>query len=409
MLFESSETPSHEPARDEPPHVLLVSSTLDDDGGIPVCVGQLAGALADEGVSVEIAGQCRGKPSSAVAEAAATKRVALHPIRQPWHVIGQWRAARSMRTIVRRAAGLARRRHRRLVVHLHGVWVAPVLAAAAEAIDVGATLVVSPHGMLRREALGKSRLRKSLVWQGWLRGTLVAADTLHVTSEAEGDDLRAIVPGCRPVLVPLGVTPPDDVPSRREPGAPRRAGYLGRILPIKNLDGLLEAWARASPDGWRLSIAGPGDAATVADLRCVADRLGIGDVVDIGGSVPFDRRGEHYATLDLFILPSRSEAFALVVGEALACGVPALVTDAAPWGGVAPAGCGWSVRPTVSDLARAISRATSLDRDTLRAMGQRGHAWVRSEYSWSHVAGRHLSELYGWRRPAEGHCGDDGA
>lgn len=388
-----------------PPRVILVSSTLEDDGGIPVCVGQLAGALADEGVPVRIAGQCEREPAQAVAEAAAKQRVALDPIRRPWHAFGQLRAAIRMRSIVRRAAAEASSERTRLVVHVHGVWVAPVLAAAEEAIDLNATLVVSPHGMLRREALGKSRWRKRFVLQSWLRRVLVSADTLHVTSDAEGDDLRAILPGCRPVLIPLGITPPPEVPRRREPTAPRRAGYLGRILAIKNLDGLLEAWARASPNGWRLSIDGPGDAGTVAHLRRLANSLGIGDVVDIGGSVPFDRLGEHYAALDLFILPSRSEAFALVVGEALACGVPALVTEAAPWKGVEQAACGWSVRPTVPELARAISRATSLDRLTMEAMGARGSAWVRSEYSWSRVAERHLTELYGWPWPHDGHGG----
>lgn len=392
-----------------PPRVILVSSTLDDDGGIPVCVGQLAGALSRRGVAVDVVGQHAGPPAEVVVEASRTHDIALHAIHQPWHVAGQWRAARSVHRFVERAARESRHERRRLAVHLHGVWVAPVLAAADAAVAGGATLVVSPHGMLRREALGKSRWRKRLVWEGWLRRALVSADTLHVTSEAEGDDLRAILPGCLPVLVPLGVTPPPDVPRRREPGAARRAGYLGRLLPIKNLDGLLEAWARVSPDGWRLAIDGPGSPEMVGHLRALADRLGIGDVVDIGGSVPFERLGEHYAALDLFILPSRSEAFALVVGEALASGVPAVVTDAAPWGGVERAGCGWSVRPTVPDLAAAIARATALDSGSLEAMGDRARAWVRSEYSWKNVAGRHLSELYGWRRSDEGRVAGHGA
>lgn len=378
------------------PSVLLVSSTLDDDGGVPVCVGHLGAALSGWGVPVTIVGQCIGIPAVAISEGCKTGDVVLHDIRQPWHAAGQWRASRSVRAIVRRAADEARLENRRLVVHLHGVWVAPVQAAAAEALDCGAILVVSPHGMLRREALAKSRWRKRLVWLGALRRTLAMADAIHVTSDAEGADLRAILPGCRPVLVPLGVKPPPDAPRQRSPESPRRAGYLGRLLPIKNLDVLLEAWARASPRGWRLAIDGPGSPEMIVRLRALADRLGIADVVDVGSTVPFDRLGEHFASLDLFILPSRSEAFALVVGEALASGVPALVTDAAPWGGVERERCGWSVRPTVPDLAAAISRATALDVDSLAAMGSRARSWARSEYSWRNVAMRHLIDLYGW-------------
>jgi len=378
-----------------PPRVLLVSSTLDDDGGIPVCVAQLAEGLAGWGATVGITGQHAGPPAAVVTDVAARGLATLRAIRAPWHPAGQWRAARRVAGVVSEAATRAAAEGRRLVVHLHGVWVAPQVAAAGAAIAAGATLVVSPHGMLRAEALRKSRWRKRLVWEAALRRRLVAADTLHATSRAEADDLEALLPGCRPVLVPLGVRPPADVPrATAAPGAPRRAGYLGRLLPIKNLDGLLMAWNEVRPPGWRLCIDGPGTEAMAAGLRSLAARLGIADSVEIGGPVPQERLGAHFSSLDLFVLPSRSEAFALVVGEALAAGLPAICTTAAPWEEIGPRGCGWSVEPAVAPLADALRRATALDPGTLAAMGRRGRDWVREDYSWHRVAWRHLDELY---------------
>lgn len=383
-----------------PPRVLLVSSTLDEDGGIPVCVAQLAEGLAGHGAAVEIAGQHASRPATVVTDVASRGLATLSAIAAPWHPLGQWRAARRMRRIVAASAALAAAEGRRFVVHLHGVWVAPVQAAARAATAAGATLVVSPHGMLRAEALRKSRWRKRLVWHASLRRLLLRADTLHVTSPAEGEDLVALLPGCGPVLVPLGVRPPADAPRDRAAGAPRRAGYLGRLLPIKHLDGLLEAWKAAAPAGWRLSIRGPSDGHEAARLATLADRLGIAAGVEIGGAVPQEGLGEHFASLDLFVLPSRSEAFALVVGEALAAGVPAICTTAAPWAAIAARDCGWSVAPTVPALAEALERATALAPEALRAMGRRGQEWVRAEYSWGHVAGRHLDELYRCARVA---------
>lgn len=384
-----------------PPRVLLVSSTLDEDGGIPVCAGQLAGALAAGGVSVVVTGQHAG-PLAAAVSAARGRGAVVRAIREPWSLAGQWRAARRMRGIVREEARVARRDGRRLVVHLHGVWVPPVAAAANAAREEGAWLVVSPHGMLRREALRKSRWRKAVVWRASLRRQLAGADTLHVTSPEEGRDLLALLPGCRPVLVPLGVTPPACVARTRLPGAPRRAGYLGRILPIKNLDGLLQAWQRAAPRGWRLSIDGPGTAEARAALVAEAGRLGIDAAVDFGGAVALGSLGTHFSGLDLFILPSHSEAFALVVGEALAAGVPVIVTTAAPWGEVESRGCGWSVPPTVGAIAEAIASAASLDAAELAARGEVGRRWVRAAYSWERIATRHLAELYGASPPAGG-------
>jgi len=148
------------------------------------------------------------------------------------------------------------------------------------------------------------------------------------------------------------------------------------------------------PEGWRLSIDGPGPADVTAGLRELAERLGIGADVDIGGPVPMSRLGEHFAALDLFVLPSRSEAFALTVGEALASGVPAVVTTEAPWGGVETHRCGWSVPPTLAGLTDAIAHATALSAADLASMGQRGRAWVRDDYAWKEIARRHLTQLY---------------
>lgn len=378
-----------------PPRVLLVSSTLDDDGGVPVCVGQLAEALVAIGLPVGITGQHSGPLAAVISGAAHRGGVRVDGFSAPWHAVGQWSAARRVAAVVRTTAAMARAEGRPLVVHLHGVWVAPVLAAARAAIDVGARLVVSPHGMLRREALRKSRWRKRGVWLVCLRRLLLAADALHVTSPLEGEDLVSLLHRCRPVLVPLGIVPPADVPRDGEGASPRRAGYLGRILPIKNLDLLLHAWRIARPEGWRLAIDGPGSEEMTGSLRQLADRLGIGGEVEIGGAVTIDRLGEHYAGLDLFVLPSRSEAFALTVGEALACGVPAVVTTAAPWGGVVGKGCGWSVEPSVDGIAAALAEATALPPAELEAMGRRGRAWVRAEFAWEAIARRHLHELYG--------------
>lgn len=381
------------------PRVLVVSSTLDDDGGVPVCAGRLAAALAGLGVPVEVCGQHAGEPAPVIVAPCGAAGVPVRGVREPWDPAGQWRAAGRVRGIVTAAAAAARAERRRLVVHLHGVWVAPVIAAAMAAVSEEAWLVVSPHGMLRAEALRKSRWRKRVVWEGWLRRLLVAAESLHVTSAAEGDDLRLLLPGCRPKLLPLGITVPEPAPRRDAAGAPRVAGALGRILPIKNLDGLLRAWAVAAPRGWRLSIAGPGPAEARESLRALARSLGIAAEVELGDQVPLDAVGRHFAGLDLFVLPSHSEAFALVVGEALGSGVPAIVSTAAPWEGVVRHGCGWSVPPSVPALAAALAEATSLPGDRLAAMGERGREWIRTEYAWSRIAARHLRELYGHAGP----------
>jgi glycosyltransferase involved in cell wall biosynthesis len=380
-----------------PLHILLVASTLDDDGGLPVCVAELAAALAGLGHRVEITGQYSTEIAPVIAGRAVSHGIEVTGFQRPWHLLGQLAAARGVAALVAERAATARATRGRLVVHNHGVWVPTVLAAANAAI-ARCHLVISPHGMLRAPALEKSRLKKQLVFRTLLRQQLLAAEAIQATSQVEADDLRALLPGCDPVIVPLGIVTPSATPrSRREPGAQRTAGYLGRILPIKNLEMLLHAWKTAAPDNWLLRIAGPGEPAYCSQLATLAATLGLADRVRFEPAVPHAALAEFFDRLDLFILPSKSEAFSLTVGEALAAGVPAIATTAAPWGGVVSHGCGWCVEPDQAAITQAIREATACDSATLTDMGQRGAAWVRHDYSWPAIAERHVRELYSAR------------
>ncbi|MBU6275065.1 MAG: glycosyltransferase [Planctomycetes bacterium] len=377
-----------------PAEVLLVASTLDDDGGIPVCVGHLARGLSRLGIAVAVVGQHAGVLSPACAGPDADAFV-VEAIQSPWTVRGQAAAARTIARFVASRAAANRRVGRGVVVHAHGVWVLPVIAAVAAARSAGAGVAVSPHGMLRRDALRKSPWRKQAALALAVRGMIANADTLHATSPDEAEELERQFPGCRPRLLPLGIEPiARAIRSEPRPGAPRVVGCLGRILPIKNLESLLDAWKTVAPEGWRLVVAGPGDPDYVGTLRGRCLSLGIDHLVEFRGSVAREELGDFLTGLDLFVLPSRSEAFSLVVGEALAAGVPVVASTAAPWQGVVDHGCGWWVEPTAAALAAALRVATALPTAALAAMGKRGAEWVRREYDWGVIAARHLTELY---------------
>lgn len=103
---------------------------------------------------------------------------------------------------------------------------------------------------------------------------------------------------------------------------------VGRLVAQKGLDVLLAAWARvvAMLPGWRLAIVGGGPLA--GELQALAAKLDIADSVDFIGQVsdPFPLlRGA-----ELFVLTSRFEGTPNALLEAMACGLPAIVSDASP-------------------------------------------------------------------------------
>jgi glycosyltransferase involved in cell wall biosynthesis len=149
------------------------------------------------------------------------------------------------------------------------------------------------------------------------------ASAIHVTSEAEAEDVARLGYGDRARVIPLGV----DVgvrPSRRARPAsgsePLRLLFLSRLHEKKNVPLLLRALATATSASRRieLTIAGGGDPGYRDQLAALADRLGLRDVVSFAGYVDGLAKERAFAEADCFVLPSAHENFGLAVAEALA-------------------------------------------------------------------------------------------
>ena len=154
---------------------------------------------------------------------------------------------------------------------------------------------------------------------------------------------------------------------------------------------LVEAWARIRPQNWILRIAGPDEAGHQKQVERAVSAAGLGEVVSFTGPIEPEMKKSAFFDADLFVLPTHSESFGMVVAEALAHGVPVLTTTAAPWSILRERGCGWCVDATVDGMSEGLRQATSLDTEALRAMGAKGRTFVVTEFGWKRVADRMLS------------------
>ena len=280
------------------------------------------------------------------------------------------------------------------IVHQHGIWQYSGIIASQARETHGIRVVVSPHGMLAPRALAHRAGRKRLAWSLYQRRALAAVDIFHVTSERERDDLRAL--GLRqPVaVIPFGVAVPDQYPARANSG-PMTALFLSRIHPIKGLLDLLHAWAAVRPVGWRLLIAGPDECGHAAEVAAAVKSLDLSNHVEMRGACWGEDRDRLMNSSDLFVLPSHSENFGIVVAEALARGLPVLTTQGTPWWPIETHDCGWWVPVGVDGLATGLQSACRLDRLALEEMGRRSWNLVAHSYGWPTATNR-LTAVYAW-------------
>ncbi len=114
-------------------------------------------------------------------------------------------------------------------------------------------------------------------------------------------------------------------PVKAGPQSPPVIGALGRLHEVKGFDVLLRAAALLRDRGvdFRLRLAGDGP--ELQNLRALRNQLNLGDRVDFCGWL--SKPEDFMAGVDLFVVPSRHEAFGLVVVEAMAAGVPVVASD----------------------------------------------------------------------------------
>lgn len=345
-------------------------------GGPSRTVIAMCDALAASGMSVQI-----------VTAAARGGRKALQPQREAINVTTVpatpvWTRARQFYQQVRSHLGQGSKS----LVHDHGVWLATNGASFRAATAAGVPYVLTPRGMLEPWALEHRAWKKKVAWYTYQRYIVHGAALLHATAWAEARQLRAL--GLQtPILVtPNGVKVPAQWKQEPSRGSTRQALFLSRVHPKKGLLNLIKAWAAVRPDNWRLVIAGPDEANHRAEVEAAAAREGVEDMVSFTGSIADEAKWTLYRTSDLFVLPTYSENFGVVVAEALASGVPVITTTGAPWSILNEQDCGWWIEIGVGPLQQALREATASSDARRLAMGRRGRHLVQECYTWPAIA-----------------------
>src|SRR5262245_48860836 len=214
------------------------------------------------------------------------------------------------------------------ILHLHSVFLWPTLAAARAAVRADVPYLLTPRGMLVPDLIRrKSRIAKSLWISLYERKNIERAAAVHVTSEIEKAELEQLGFSPRSIaVIPNGI----DLPPAPRAGSWAAAGArpfvlsLGRISWKKGLDRLSRPFAHV-PDA-DLVIAGNDEEGLTPGLQAIARELGLAERVRFLGATYGEAKWELMRRAAVFALASYSENFGNAVLEAMACGIPVVVT-----------------------------------------------------------------------------------
>lgn len=292
------------------------------------------------------------------------------------------------------------------LVHLHGIWQYELHRCAVICRRWKIPYVVAPRGMLEPWSLKTKWLKKRIARWLYQDHDLKMAAALHATAESEADQFRKLG-FTNPVIVsPNGVNVPEvskrvarecEVEARKA----RRVLFVSRMHPKKGVLELVEAWASVRPKEWQCELVytlnGEEERVYEAEVKARITALGLSYVAQgeevktaadfiLTGPLNDEEKWSAYARADLFVLPTYSENFGIVVAEALWAGVPVITTKGTPWCELLECRCGWWIDlPPKKSLEAALREAMAVGRESLCEMGVRGRKLVEEKYTWKAV------------------------
>ena len=278
------------------------------------------------------------------------------------------------------------------LIHIHFLFSFCPNAAAWIARRKGVPYIIRPLGVLNRWGMQNRRpWLKRMSFAVIEKPLLTGAAAVHYTAEQERAEASELCFRHTPVIIPNPIdilpAPHDDVKGRFRATRPELGSrpivlFLSRIDHKKGLDLLIPAFAAVLAKGSDavLVIAGDGDRELADSLRQQVRNLGIDRSVIWTGFLNGTEKLSAFADADVFVLPSYSENFGIAIVEAMATGVPVIITDQVGiHTEVNEHKAGLVVTPAVDSLTAALDKLLS-DRQLRRALGQNGITLVRSRF-----------------------------
>ncbi|HVN27739.1 MAG TPA: glycosyltransferase, partial [Candidatus Binataceae bacterium] len=290
------------------------------------------------------------------------------------------------------------------LAHIHSLYRFPSTIAAHYCRRFDVPYIVRPHGTLDPFIYHRHRLRK-IVYERLIENrNLERAAAVHFTAAEEMSLAQSLGLKFRGVVVPLGVELPPPSASREELRAAfagewpqtrdkRIILFLGRLTQKKGLDLLVKAFGRLARarDDVHLFLAGPDDEGYGANVRQWLKDEGVAERATFAGMLEGARKEAALAAADVFVLSSYSENFGIAVIEALAAGVPAVISNKINiWRELHDADAAVVVNCNVDEVTAAISKVLD-DAALARRLAAAGKKIVAEQFTWPIVADRMIA------------------
>lgn len=372
----------------------VIPSVSERSGGPGLAIVPMCRALQEQGTEVLVAATDKGLNGEQIPMGTPVKYKGIHAIFFRAQLGNSFKYSRPL------TVWLNANVRDFALVHIHAVFNHASIAAARACRNQGVPYIVRPLGTLDPWSMKQKSFRKTMYWRLAGRRMLADAAAVHYTSLAEQEATEQSLGLAHGTVVPLGFHAEfDDTDFEQDRFATefpelatnRYVLVLSRLLPTKGLDALLDAFLplvkQAEFSNWRLVFAGEGPEEYVGALRRKVATHCLENSVLFPGWLEGEKKNAFLRQASLLALPSYHENFGLCAMEAMAFGVPVLVSPHVHLAeDILNAGAGWLADVEKASIEAVLKEIFCSNAERARR-GLAGKEFSR-RFTWRNIAGQ---------------------
>lgn len=285
------------------------------------------------------------------------------------------------------------------LLHIHAIFSYTSTAAMAIARLQKFPYIVRPLGQLCEWSLQQSAIKKQIYLRIIEKSNLNSSQGIHFTSTAEEKEASLLNLNCPSFILPHGISIPKNITHARQrlrqnfnlPEDEPVILFLSRLHPKKGLDYLIPALGKLSNYRFTFILAGSGTPEYENELKSLLISHDMEKLTHLTGFVKGEFKDLLIQGADLFALTSHSENFGVAVLEALAAGIPVIVTPGVALADmIADENLGYVTEQDVNAIATSIEKILAQPVEA-KSMGDRARQFILENYTWDSIASKMVS------------------
>jgi glycosyltransferase involved in cell wall biosynthesis len=269
------------------------------------------------------------------------------------------------------------------ICHFYGGWTYFHVKCFWTAHKLKKKIVIDPIGYYEPWSFTQKTIKKNIAWFLYQKKILQKANLIICSSFLEKKNLLKLNKKFNIKVIPYGIHEAFIKKKFIKKKINNKAIFFSRIHKKKGIECLIKSWNEINDANWTLDICGPSDDKKyLKKINFLAKSSKINFIKPIYGDKKKIKLLDKY---DVFLLPTYSENFGMVILESLARGLPVLTTSNTPWSNIKRLNAGWVINSNLKHLKFTLIKIFTLSKKKFN-IKSRNALTLSKKYNWNNIS-----------------------